>query len=147
MAWLVNDHPFTPLKKNLSENAAMCFTAISSLSRVADSLYWSYNVHKYIHVYCFIRGFCLRGRLITHKKKDCAVFVDENTTTCIPIFLANLMNVHKKCAAALIKQSLLGQAQRTLCDCVQFATYSICHFCQMNLQTPFFHGQIHTHHH
>ena len=69
MAWLVNDHPFTPLKKNLSENAAMCFTAISSLSRVADSLYWSYNVHKYIHVYCFIRGFCLRGRLITHTKK------------------------------------------------------------------------------
>ena len=66
MAWLVNDHPFTPLKKNLSENAAMCFTAISSLSRVADSLYWSYNVHKYIHVYCFIRGFCLRGR---HTKK------------------------------------------------------------------------------
>ena len=65
----------------------------------------------------------------------------------VPIFLANLMNVHKKCAAALIKQSLLGQAQRTLCDCVQFATYSICHFCQMNLQTPFFHGQIHTHHH
>ena len=49
MAWLVNDHPFTPLKKNLSENAAMCFTAISSLSRVADSLYCSYNVHKYIH--------------------------------------------------------------------------------------------------
>ena len=69
MAWLVNDHPFTPLKKNLSENAAMCFTAISSLSRVADSLYCSYNVHKYIHVYCFIRGFCLRGRLITHTKK------------------------------------------------------------------------------